>query len=425
MTTVKQNILNLIVFRLIIVTTLLVAAVVIQLSTAVFLPLGPFYVIILVAYATCLGFLFLYIGDKHYQTQAYAQILADLLLITVLAYIAGGLGGHLYVLYIFPILATGLVLPERAAYLTASLAAILLGFMADGMHYGLIPYFRADQARESSAGLVLYTIFLAWGLFFAIAFLSAHYGAGLRKTQAALRRAERELAIKARLAEAGQMSALIAHEIRNPLAAISGAVQVLKSDLKPEGESAQLMDIVLRESRRVSATIEQFLSLASPGPQEFNEFNLGAVIEETVTMLRLSGEIGGAIAVEGDFNASPVITYGNPSQFKQIVWNLIRNAVAAMPDGGRLRINLSREPGGSLTLNVIDSGRGMSPEESARIFEPFFSSFSGGRGLGLTVVRRIVDDYDGTIDVRSEIGRGTEFKVTLPPRPAPASRKDR
>jgi two-component system sensor histidine kinase PilS (NtrC family) len=424
MTTVKKNILNLIIFRLIIVTTLLVAAVVIQLSTAVFLPLGPFYVIILIAYAACLGFLLLYIGDNHYNGQAYAQILADLLLITILAYISGGLGGHLYVLYIFPILAAGLVLPGGAAYLTASLAAILLGFMADGMHYGLIPYFREDQARESSAGLVLYTIFLAWGLFFAIAFLSAHSGAGLRKTRAALNRAERELGIKARLAEAGQMSALIAHEIRNPLAAISGAVQVLKSELKPEGESAQLMDIVLRESRRVSATIEQFLSLASPGPQEFLEFNLGAVVEETVMMLRLSGEIGEAIRVEGNFNDSPIVAYGNPSQFKQIVWNLVRNAVSAMPDGGRLGIDLSRKREGSLALSVIDSGRGMSPDEKARVFEPFYSSFAGGRGLGLTVVRRIVDDYDGTIEVRSELGRGTEFLITLPSRPAPARRKE-
>jgi signal transduction histidine kinase len=424
MTTVKKNILSLIVFRLIILTTLLVAALVIQLSTAVFLPLGPFYVVILFAYAACLVFLVIYAKSRRYRAQAYAQILFDILLITVLVYITGGLRGHLYVLYAFPILATGMVLPGRASYLIASLAAILLGFLADGMFYGLIPYYIADQARETSAGLVLYTIFLAWALFLAMAFLSGHYGQGIRKAQAALGRVERELVIRERLAEAGKMSALIAHEIRNPLAAISGAVQVLKTELQPTGEQAQLMDIVLRESRRVSQTIEQYLNLASPGPRNFQRFSLAAVVRETLTLLRLGGEIGDGVMVEGNFEASALDLYGSQSQFKQVVWNLIRNAVQAMPDGGRMRIDLDRAPGGGRRLRLADSGRGMSSDEKARIFEPFFSTFDGGRGLGLTVVRRIVDDFDGTIDVRSEAGQGTEFILTFPERTAPSRPKE-
>jgi signal transduction histidine kinase len=424
MTTVKRHILNLIIFRLVIVTTLLAAAVIVQLSTAVFLPLGTFYVVILSAYAASLVFVLFYSRSRLYAAQAYAQVLFDILFITVLVYITGGLGGHLYVLYAFPILAAGTVLPGRSAYLAASLSAILLGFMADSMFYGLIPYYRADQVRETSAGLTFYTIFLAWALFFAIAFLSQHYGRGMRRAQAALDRAERELAVRERLAEAGKMSAMIAHEIRNPLAAISGAVQFLRTDLSLTGEQGQLMDIIVRESKRVSQTIEQYLSLASPGVQDFQRFSLAAAVRETLTLLRAGGELPDRIVVEGIFETSPLDLYGSQSQFKQIIWNLTRNAIQAMPDGGRLRIDLDAGPGGVRVLRLADTGRGMSSEELARIFEPFFSAFEGGRGLGLTVVRRIIDDFEGRIEARSETGRGTEFILTFPERSAPGRPKE-
>ncbi len=422
MKTVKPNTLNLIIFRLIVVTTLLAGAVIIQLSTAVFLPLGPFYLIVLASYAFCLIFLFLYLWDSHVKLQASAQIFVDVLIITALVYITGGLGGNLYVLYIFPILAAGMVLSGRSAYLTASLAAILFGFLADGMFYGLIPYFKVDQVRETSAGLVFYTIFLAWALFFAIAYLFAHFGHNARRSREALEQIQHELLVKERLAEAGQMSALIAHEIRNPLAAISGAVQVLQTELRPSGEAAELMSIVLRESRRVSQTIDQFLNLASPAPQEFTWFRPAEIIRETVTLLRMSGDLGDGITVEENVDACATEFYGSPGQFKQVVWNLLRNALSAMPEGGVARIDCAHGPGRPLILSVTDTGRGMTSQERERIFEPFYSAFPGGRGLGLAVVRRIIEDYQGTIRVQSEPGRGTEFRLTLPDRADP--RKD-
>ena len=423
MKTVRPNTVSLIIFRLIIVTTLLLAAVIIQLSTAVFLPLGPFYIIILGSYASCLVFLILYLRDFHVHQQAYAQIIVDVLIITLLVYITGGISGHLYVLYIFPILAAGLVLPGRGAYLTASLSAIFFGVLADGMFYGLIPYYQADQSHETSPGLVLYTIFLAWTMFLGIAYLFARFGRNARQSREALEQIQHELQIKERLVEAGQMSALIAHEIRNPLAAISGAVQVLQSELHPAGEAGELMSIVLRESRRVSQTIEQFLNLASPRSQEFTRFRPGDMVRETLTLLRMSGDLSERVAVEGNFESNGAEFYGSPGQFKQVVWNLVRNALAAMPDGGVLRVECAQSPGPALSLIVADSGRGMTPQEREHMFEPFFSAFPGGRGLGLAVVRRIVEDYQGTIRVQSEPGRGTEFRLTLPDRTDP--RKDR
>ncbi len=424
MTAVKKSVLGLIVYRLLIVSALLVAAVVIQLSTAVFLPLGPFYAVIAAFYAGSLLFLLLYSRNTHYRGQAVVQFFFDVLLITALVYISGGLGGRLYVLYILPILGAGLILSLRGAYLIASTAAVAFGFLADGMYYGLIPYFQADQARETSTGLVLYTIFLAWALFFLIAILSGQVGKNLRRTREELARAQRDLAVKERLAQAGRLSAQIAHEIRNPLAAISAAVQVLRADVRPEGESGQLIDIVVRESGRVSRTIDDFLNLASPGPAEFAAFHPAEIIREIVIMLRMSGDLAENVTVEGGFEDDSLIFFGSQAQFKQLLWNLLRNAGAAMPGGGSLRIGLARADGDGLFLSVSDTGRGIPAEERERLFEPFYSTSPGGRGLGLSVVRQIVDDYEGRIEVRSEPGRGAEFRVTLAGRPRPAPRKE-
>lgn len=424
MKTVKRSILSLVFSRLIVVTTLLVAAVVIQLSTVSFLPLGPFYMLILGAYALSVVYLLLYRWNTHYRLQAYLQIIFDLLLISALVYISGGLSGNLYSLYMFAIVASSLMLGRRAAYLTASLAAILFGALADGMYYGLIPYFREDQFRELSLGLVLYTVFLAWALFFVIAFLVNHLAASLEKAREELADAQHELDIKERQAAAGRMSALIAHEIRNPLTAISGSVQVLKNDLSLNAEQARLMDIVLKESRRVSQSIDQFLSLASPGKEIFMSFDLSEVLRETLTMLRMSGELNGRTEVKGNFDTAKFEYYGSPGQFKQVFWNLARNALKAMPEGGVLSVDFLREGKERLRLHFTDTGKGMTVEERERMFEPFYSRFEGGQGLGMAVVRKIIEDYKGEIGVSSEPHLGTEILITLPLQPRKIAKKE-
>lgn len=414
MTTAQRDIRALIISRVIIVTTLLVAAVVIQLSTVSFLPLGAFYALIAGAYVLSLTYLILYRWDAHYRAQAYLQIVFDLVLITLLVYISGGINGNLYFLYVFAIIAASLVLGNRAAFLAASLAAILFGGLADGMYYRLIPYFRPDQFREISVGLVLYTIFMAWTLFFIIAFLVNHLAQSLRKARLALTDAEKELEIREREAAAGRMSALIAHEIRNPLAAISGSVQVLKNDLAANDEQARLMDIVIKESQRVSESINQFLSLAAPGKKVMGTFDLAEAVRETIILLKTSGELNGQTSVKGNFETTRMAFHGSPGQWKQVFWNLTRNALQAMPEGGTLSIDFLRENKDEVVLRFADTGRGMSEEEKSRVFEPYFSRFEGGVGLGLAVVKKIVDDYDGKIRVASAALRGTEIFINLP-----------
>jgi two-component system, NtrC family, sensor histidine kinase HydH len=420
MKTQKRHILWFILIRLIAVTSILVAVVIIQHSTTDFMPLIPFYYLVLLAYLVSVVYLALYRFGNRYDIQALLQTGFDLLLITALVYISGGLSGSLYLLYIISIIAASIVLSNRAAYLTAGVSAVLFGLLVDGLHFGVIPYFSAEQYREHSLGLIIFTMFLAWGLFFLTAALANYLTASLRKTREELRRAEKELEISERLANAGRISAQLAHEIRNPLAAISGSVQVLRSDRAFDEDQRKLMDIVVRESARVSQSIEQFLDLASPGKLDFHWLNLTEVLDETLALLRAGGELDGQYRIDGNFHDVRVGYYGNAGQFRQLFWNLAKNALKAMPGGGTLTVDLSLDKKKTVRIRLADTGRGLTTEEREHLFEPFFTRFENGRGLGLVIVRRIVDDYDGRIEVRSEAGRGTEFLLTFPPREARA-----
>lgn len=416
MKTQKKHILWFILIRLIAVTSILVAVVIIQHSTTDFMPLIPFYFLVLAVYLFSLAYLGLYWWWKTLTLQVTIQVFIDLLLITALVYISGGLSSSLYLLYIFSIIAASIIVSSRAAYLTAGVAAVLFGLLVDGLYFGLVPYFSSEQYRERSLGLVVFTMFLAWSLFFLIAFLANYLTGNLRRTREQLLLAQKELEIKERLATAGRIAAQLAHEIRNPLAAISGSVQVLKSELSLDEEQGSLMDIVLKESARVSQSIEQFLDLASPGKNVFSEMDLGEVLEETLGLIRGSGELNGKYHLAGNFTSSKVLYYGSAHQFRQIFWNLTKNALKAMPMGGILTIDFTREKKNGITIKFSDTGRGLNEEEKRRLFEPFFSRFENGRGLGLVIVRRIVDDYDGKIQVNSELGRGTEIVLTFPMR---------
>jgi two-component system sensor histidine kinase PilS (NtrC family) len=414
MKTLRRDVRWLLLGRIVVVSSLFIAAVVIQMLTPSFLPLAPFYLLLVSEYVAGLVFLLLLLYDSHYHAQAYAQIVFDLAVITALVYVSGGIGGQLYVLYVFSIIAAGLVLGGRAATLTAALSAILFGALADGLVYGVIPYFQSEQIPETGVGLALYTIFTAWGLYAVIAVLVSRLSSSLRKTRTALDEAQREIEVRERQAAAGRASALVAHEIRNPLAAISGSVQVLKSELTLNAEQSHLMEIVVKESLRVSQSIEQFLSLTAPGKQTFAMFKLSEPLTETLTMLQMSGELDERVAIHGNYAASDIYYFGSPGQFKQVFWNLIRNALKAMPEGGVLSIDFLQRKKNELMIRVADSGRGMTAEEKSRMFEPFYTRFEGGRGLGLAVVRQILDGYAGRIQVLSEPRVGTDITIILP-----------
>jgi two-component system sensor histidine kinase PilS (NtrC family) len=241
------------------------------------------------------------------------------------------------------------------------------------------------------------------------------------------KRLEQGAQLQRRLAAVGEMAAGIAHEIRNPLASMSGSMQMLRQELPLSGDQAALMDIVLRESDRLSETIRSFLAYARPQPNDVQRLDLGRVLDETATLLRNSTEIDEAHVIELEAPPGPVFVEADESQVRQIVWNLSTNGLRAMPGGGRLQLaaRLEAEPDGVArpVLIVRDEGVGIPAQELDGIFQPFKGSFGKGTGLGLAIVYRIVSDYQGRIDVESSPGAGTTFRVVFPPPRRTAARR--
>ncbi|HEX5709633.1 MAG TPA: ATP-binding protein [Pyrinomonadaceae bacterium] len=225
-----------------------------------------------------------------------------------------------------------------------------------------------------------------------------------------------------RLSAVGRVAAGIAHEIRNPLAAMRGSIQVLRDDAGGDPARAELMEIVLRESDRLNRIITDFLTYARPRPVALAEVDLREPLRETFALLRHSPDVRPEHALEEVLPPEPIAAQADEAAVKQVFWNLARNALSAMPEGGRLRAEMSRAPHARARVTFSDTGRGMSPSQVERLFEPFSSSTTGGTGLGLSIVYQIIRDHGGTINVRSREGHGTTITVELPC--APPLRRD-
>lgn len=224
---------------------------------------------------------------------------------------------------------------------------------------------------------------------------------------------EREVRRQERLAALGKMAAGLAHEIRNPLASMRGSVQVLASELSFSQDQSQLMQIVLRESDRLNRIVSDFLTYARPPKIERTEIELAGLLSETIALLRNSPELRPDHLIAEEYPDERVQYQGDPNQMRQIFWNLARNAIQAMPDGGELRVSLDARPNRDVTIAFRDSGMGMSREQKERLFEPFNSS-SGGTGLGMAIIYQLVRDHNGNVIVESAPGRGTRIAIKLP-----------
>jgi two-component system sensor histidine kinase PilS (NtrC family) len=231
----------------------------------------------------------------------------------------------------------------------------------------------------------------------------------------AIRAMESRMRQADRLATLGRMAANIAHEIRNPLASLTGAIEVLTSPHTAEDARERLSQIVARESERLNHIIKNFLEYARPAPLSITTFDVAAAAEEVLLLLEHRASPG-SLKVIREF-APSVLWPVDAEQFRQILWNLCLNAAESMPEGGELRVAVAVR-GETLEVTVTDTGEGIAADDLSHVFEPFFSTKSEGTGLGLALVHRVVQEHGGEIDVRSSPGLGTTFTLTLPSRHA-------
>lgn len=219
---------------------------------------------------------------------------------------------------------------------------------------------------------------------------------------------------KDRLAALGRVAAGLAHEIRNPLGAMRGSIQVLKTGLPPDSGQAGLMDIVIRESDRLNNIITNFLLYARPRVINFSQTDVREAIEDTMALLEHAPDRLPSHELRAVLPSEPLTLLADPTQLKQIFWNLARNSIQAMKGGGTFTIEAEQAGGERVRILFSDTGAGMSSEQVEQLFEPFSESTTGGTGLGLSIVYQIVRDHNGSINVRSAEGKGTTITVEFP-----------
>lgn len=244
---------------------------------------------------------------------------------------------------------------------------------------------------------------------------------GVFKDLTQIRDLEEEMQRKEWLASLGEMSAGMAHEIRNPLGALAGAMQMLRKDLQGDETSQRLMDIAVREASRLDTIITEFLQYARPPALNLAEHDLNKVLAETLDLVQHEARARKNIRIATALAADSLERQVDQDQMKQVFWNLAANAFDAMPKGGQLTIatgcrviDVGGRKGDVVEISFQDTGEGIPKANLDKIFLPFFTTKKQGSGLGLAAVHRIVDLHGGWIKVESREREGSRFVVCLP-----------
>jgi two-component system sensor histidine kinase PilS (NtrC family) len=518
---------TLIAVRVVVITTLLLAALIIQYTVREFLPINYLYTTAGVTYTLTLFYIVVGQLGVSRKINLAIQTAGDLIVETLLVYFTGGLDSPFSFLYLVSIITASMLLYRRGGLLAASGAVILYGALGDLMFYGALQppeqsWFVSTPWSPSRLYLNMATNFAG---FYATALLTSYLSEKLQKTTQHLavlralnenvvesipsglitlspdgvvsfvnpagrailernaaaivgrrfseleffaerewplvrgqlttgsvvrneseingrsigyavtplktieggdagysvifqdltemKKLEAELRLKDRMAAVGELSAGIAHEIRNPLAAIAGSAQVLKKSDALSPQEQRLMSIILKESERLNKSIADFLRFVKPQEKRPAEFDIAASLSETLDLLANSPELLPDHRIERRVAPPSYLVVGDADQIRQVFWNLARNAVQAMPSGGTLRVS-TEVSDQSYRIVFGDSGRGMTEDDQRRLFQPFRTNFPTGTGLGMAISYRIVQEHGGQIDVASRPGLGTTITVTLP-----------
>ncbi len=242
-----------------------------------------------------------------------------------------------------------------------------------------------------------------------------------------VKKIEEEMRIKDRLAAVGELSAGIAHEIRNPLASISGSVEVLKGELKLTDKNQKLMELILKESSRLNSILNEFLQYAKIKQTTLSKVELTSIINEGIEIVKKHPSFREGVKIEKELPDQSLWVWGEENQIKQLLLNLLVNALEAMEEkGNRLIIakkslkklkefyfedEVDEEDDDWIPMAVVDNGKGMNREQKERLFYPFYSTKKDGTGLGLPIVQRLVNNLGGKIEFTSELGKGSVFVV--------------
>lgn len=405
-------------FRLLFTTLLIGSTIILQISTspsAISQPLLILYGII--AGIFMLSFIYALILNrvKRRVLFAYIQIGIDTFVVSLIIFVTGCFASIFSFLYLIVIIYGSMLLFRNGSMIMAALCSIQYGVMVNLEYYGIITPFDTEGGLALASydwSYILYKIMFTTVACFAVALLSSFLSEQARNTTKELLAMEDHIKRVEKMAAIGEFSAGLAHEVKNPLAALTGSIQLIREDNHFNADHSKLMQIVLREADRLSALVNNFLLFAKPPVGKVEAIELDKILAETIELFEKDNTCRGRISITKEL-APGIWIEMDPVHLRQILWNLLLNAAEAIEGSGLIDIKLYPLKGKRAGIQITDNGCGMPGEVIRSIFNPFFTTKPNGTGLGLSIVHSILDSYKSRLDVESKLNRGTTVTMKL------------
>lgn len=353
---------------------------------------------------------------RHLQGLAWAQIAIDQLTWSAIVYVSGGAASGAVSFYALTCLVGAVLVGQRGSAFAAALGIGIYGALCAALHYQwILP--PADQTTGSYAigpHDLIYALMLNTLGVSVVAILAGYLAERLRLTGGALQAATARAHEAERLAVLGRIAAGLAHEIRNPLGSITGSIEMLRESPALSDEDRRLCDIVHREARRLNDLVGDMVDLSKPRPPRAEATDVAALARDVVE-LACNAARGSDVTVRYEGAPTEALARCDAGQIRQVVWNLVRNALQASPAGSTVTVRVASDSA-TVTLMVDDEGPGVPEDVGSRIFEDFFTTRTHGAGIGLAVVRRILEDHasmGARLLVERSVHGGASFRVML------------
>jgi len=343
---------------------------------------------------------------------AYFQTITDTIIVTAIIFVTGSYDSIFTFFYLVVIIYTSMLLFQKGSLIIATISCFQYSILIELEYYQIIPpfsgsYFLSNTVNDSH---IIYRIIIVIVACYAVAILSGILALQLKGAKQDLKIVQEHLKRVEKMAAMDEMISGIAHEIKNPLASLSGSIQLLQEDTKPGSYEDKLMQIILRETHRLENIVNDIRLFAKPHTDNAIDIKLADAIEETVELFSNDPEWNQKIRVTAKMNKK-LSVFIDPSHFAQILWNLLKNAAQSIKGHGEIKILLKPSLNNRVHLSIKDSGTGIHPKDYTHIFDPFYTSKPDGTGLGLSIIHRLIDTYNGVIHFESTPGKGTVFTV--------------
>ncbi len=350
---------------------------------------------------------------KNLPAVAFAQLVTDQVTWTAFVYVTGGATSGGTSLYGLTCLSGAILLGVPGAAVAVVSGVTAYASLCGAFMTGVLPI-PIDQPPEAYAthwAGIRYPLIINVLAMAVVAFLASYLAERLRATGGRLAQATARAEEAERLAALGRLAAGLAHEIRNPLGSIAGSIELLRTGGTLSEQDQELCGIIERETARLTDLMNDMLDLSRPRLPSRHLLDIAMVARDVVALASRSGR-GADVEVRYEGPAELEV-FADPAQMRQLIWNLLRNAVQASSAGDRVEVRLGAD-GERVVLSIADGGPGIAPSARDRLFDAFFTTRSHGVGIGLAVVKRIVDDHAFTIEVENGSERGTTFRVVMP-----------